>query len=172
MYQTEAEFREERKRRLLYLMLGASVLLSTLICSVIMFFALVPTEGTRLVGRDEEFVVGEVYEEAVPRLDVTELMPAAPNWSEDVIFVMKQSDNTYRAYLALDPVTGCKINWRDASHTFVDSTCSQVEYNVHGRNQTQPASLAGAPQNLVELVVNVEGGDVVVRDRLLRRDIR
>jgi hypothetical protein len=153
-------------------MLGTSVLLSTLICSVILFFALVPEEGTRRVGRDDEYAVGEVHSEAVKRLDVTELLPVAPNWSEDVIYVIKQPDNTYRAYLGLDPATGCKLNWRDSSRTFVDSNCSQIEYSINGRNQTQAASLSSTPQHLIELVVDVEQGNVVVHDRLQRRDIR
>ena len=172
MYQTEAEFREARTRRLLYILLGTSVFISTIICSVILFFALAPAEGTRLVGRDSDYDVGEVYEEAVDRLDVTELMPNAPNWSDDIVFVIKQSDNTYRAYLGLDPVTGCRINWRESQGAFVDSTCSQAQYSVNGRNQTQAASLSASPQHLIELVVDVREGDVYIQDRIKRRDIQ
>lgn len=172
MYQSEAELREERTRRLLYILLGISVLISSIICGAILFFALAPSPSTRLVGNDSDFVAGVVSEKAVQRLEVTDLLQAAPNWSEDIVFVVKQSDNEYRAYLGLDPVTGCKINWRDSSDTFVDSTCSQVEYNIHGRNQTQPVSLSSGPQHMVELGVDVRDGEVYIVDHIVRRDIR
>lgn len=172
MYQTEADVREERTRRWLYLLLGASMLIAVGVCGVILFFTLAPTPGARLVGNDRDFVVGEVRERAVKRLQVTELLPAAPNWSEDIIFVVKQTDKSYRAYLGLDPMTGCKINWREPLDRFIDSNCSQVEYTIHGRNQSQAASLAGEPPHMIELEVDVRDGDVYVVDHIVRRDIR
>lgn len=172
MYQTETQTREARTRRLLYLALGASILILVATCMALMVLMSAPTNVTRPIGRDTEYTVGEVYQEAIERLSITELMPGAPNWSEDIVYVIKQPDASYRAYLGIDPVTGCKINWQAASSRFVDSTCSQTQYSIAGRNESQAATLAGSPQHMVELMVNVEEGRVVIRDQIMRRDIQ
>jgi hypothetical protein len=173
MYQTQAEIREARTKRWLYILFGLSILVLAGTCTVLMVLMSVPTNATRVVGPDSAYAVGEVAEEAVDRLRVTESMPGAPNWSEDIIYVIKQPNNTYRAYLGIDPSTGCKINWRAASRTFVDSTCSQTQYSIQGLNQTQAGTLAGGPAHLIELMVLVdENGQVVVHDQQVRRDIR
>lgn len=173
MYQTQKEAREARTKRWLYVLFGLSLLVLAATCTVLLVFMSAPTNATRAVGRDSAYPVGEVVERAVTRLRVTESMPGAPNWSEDIVYVIKQPDNTYRAYLGLDPTTGCKINWQDDSRTFVDTTCSQARYSVQGLNQTQAGSLAGGPAHLIELLVLVEDdGQVVLHDQQVRRDIR
>ncbi len=172
MYQTQAELREARTKRWLYILFGLSMLVLAGTCTVLLVLMSAPTNATRAIGRDSAYVAGEVVEQAVDRLRVTELMPGAPNWSEDIVYVIKQPDNTYRAYLGLDPTTGCKLNWRADSGTFVDSTCSQTEYSIQGLNQTQAGTLAGGPAHLIELMVLVEDGQVVLHDQQVRRDIR
>lgn len=172
IYETQAERREARTKRWLYVLLGLSMVVLAATCVVLFVLMSVPTKATRTVGRDSAFPVGAVEEKAVDRLRITEMLPNAPKWSEDIVYVIKQPDNTYRAYLGLDPTTGCKLNWRAEAHMFVDSTCSQTEYNTQGMNQTQAGTLAGGPAHLVELLVQNENGNVVVHDQQVRRDIR
>lgn len=173
IYENQGEQRHARTNRLLYIGLGLSMLVLAATCTVLLVLMSAPTNGTRTIGQNSAYAVGDVKERAVKRLSVTELMPGAPNWSEDIVYVVKQPDNTYRAYLGLDPQTGCKINWRASSGTFVDSTCSQTEYSLLGRNQTQAGTAAGGPAHLVELRVVVEDdGDVILHDEIVRRDIR
>jgi hypothetical protein len=172
MYTTEAQLREERVRRLLYVLFSITVVVSIAICSVILFFVLAPEQGQRRLGKESDFVVGEIAQVPVQQLGVTKLLPNAPNWSEDVIFVVKQSDDSYRAYLALDPVTGCKLNWREQANAFVDTTCSQTKYSITGHNESHPTTLTSQPQHMIELPVNVQDDTVYVMDQILRRDRR
>lgn len=174
MYQTEADLREERNRRLAYIAFAISMLISVAICGSILFVVMVPEQGRRLVGNETAFEVGAIEEVAVDRLELTTLLPNKPNWSEDVIFVIKQQDNSYMAFLGLDPLTGCKLNWR--TDAFVDD-CSQTRYSISGRNVNYVSTLSGAVNaqqsaQMMELPVETENGQVYVIDRLLRRDRR
>ncbi|HEX6291006.1 MAG TPA: hypothetical protein VFZ66_17605 [Herpetosiphonaceae bacterium] len=169
MYQTEADLREERTRRLLYLLFAASMLISAVICGLILFSILAPAQGKRLLGEETEFVVGEVAQVPVKRLELSKLMPNSPQWSQDIIFVIRQRDDSYRAFLALDPKTGCKLNWRNEE--FIDD-CSQTTYTVSGRNKSDVTTLASQPQHMIELPVETQGGDVYVLDRVMHRDRR
>jgi hypothetical protein len=171
MYQTESDLREERTRRLMYILFSVSMLISALICATILFFILAPAQGKRLVGGETEFIAGEVAEVPVKRLELSKLLPNAPQWSEDIIFVVKQNDASYRAFLALDPKTGCKLNWRDRDQHFIDN-CSQTTYNASGRNQNGVTTLSSQPQHMIELPVEVESGEVYVLDQMKVRDRR
>lgn len=174
MYHTEAELREERNRRLAYIAFAVSMLVSVLICGAILFVVMVPEQSKRLVGKESAFQVGQIEEVPVKRLELTSLLPNKPNWSEDIIFVIKQPDNSYVAFLGLDPISGCKLNWR--SDAFVDD-CTQTRYTISGRNAAYVSTLSGAenPQQsmqMMELPVETRDGQVYVVDRLLRRDRR
>ena len=174
MYLTEADLREERNRRLAYLAFAVSMLLSVAICGAILFFVMVPKQSERPLGAAAGFAVGEIVEVPVKRLDVTTLLPNKPNWSEDIVFVIKQRDESFLAFLGVDPVTGCKLNWR--SDAFVDD-CSQVRYSISGRNVAYVTTLSGSlngqqAEQMVELPVENRDGQLFVIDRQLRRDRR
>ncbi|PLS80120.1 MAG: hypothetical protein CYG59_09715 [Chloroflexi bacterium] len=169
MYQTEADFREERRRRLLYGFFGVSMFLTVVICAVLLFLVLAPPQGQRRLGSVSQFAVGEVVAVPVKRLELTKVLPKAPNWSEDIIYVVKQPNEGYQAFLSLDPVTGCKLNWNNELQRFVDG-CSQTRYMLSGRNATDATTLVSTPQHMIEMPVEVQGSDVYVMDRMLRRD--
>ena len=169
MYQTDIDVAEERNRRLLYVLFTASLFVSALICATILFFILAPAQGKRLVGQEAEFAAGEVAQVPVKRLELSKLLPNSPQWSEDIIFVVKQRDSSYRAFLALDPSTGCKLNWR--GEQFIDD-CSQTTYSASGRNTNTVTTLASQPQHMIELPVETENGAVYVLDRFMNRDRR
>jgi hypothetical protein len=169
MYQSEADFREERRRRWLYLFFGISMFLTVAICGVLLFLILAPAPGQRRLGSVDQFGVNEVVAVPVKRLELTKVLPKAPNWSEDIIYVVKQPTEGYQAFLSLDPVTGCKLNWNTGSQLFVDG-CSQTRYTLSGRNATDATTLSSTPQHMIEMPVEVQGGDVYVLDRMLRRN--
>lgn len=174
MYQTEADLREERRRRWLYLAFGLSLILTTIVCATIFYLMLAQSQSRRLLGQESSFEVGEVEEVPVEQLDVTKLLPNKPIWSQDIIFVIKQSDNNYQAFLGLDPLSGCKLNWRATN--FVDD-CTQTRYSKTGANVNFVQTLAGplnAQQSaqMIELPVQTEEGNVYVIDSILRRDRR
>jgi hypothetical protein len=168
-YETEGDLRERRNRRLAYTLFTISMLVSSIICGAILFATLAPPEGRRLVGEQSEFVAGDVAQVAVDRLELSQLLPNTPIWSEDIIFMVRMPDNSLRAYLALDPVSGCKLNWRD--DRFYDD-CSGTAYSLTGRNQSQATTLESSPTQMIELPVELEGSQVFILDRRLIRDRR
>lgn len=168
MYYDESSMRQERRRRLLYLVFGVSMTLSIAICGVLVFLVTTPGEKSQLLGSASKFGVGEVVEVPVPRLEFTRMLPNSPNWSETIVYVVKQPNAAYQAFLSLDPVTGCKINWRPESQRFFDD-CSSTAYTVSGHNDTGSATQASTPQNMIEMPVEVKGDQIFVVDRMLRR---
>lgn len=168
MYYNESTLKQERTRRLLYLVFGVSMFLSLAICGVLLFLVTTPREQSRLLGRAGQFAVGEVVAVPVARLEFTKMLPNAPAWSESIVYVVKQPNASYQAFLSVDPVSGCKINWRPAAKRFVDD-CSSTAYTVSGRNDTGTASQSATPQNMIEMPVEVQGDQVFVVDRMLRR---
>ena len=171
MYQTDIDVKEERTRRLLYLFFGVSMFVSVAICGTILFLVLSPQQAARRLGHVNQFAVGEVVAVPVKRLELTSLLPKAPNWSESIVYVVKQPNETYQAFLSLDPVTGCKLNWRSEAQRFVDN-CSSTMYTLSGRNATDATTLSSTPTNMLEMPVEVQGDSVYVQDRLLRRSIQ
>lgn len=171
MYQSDIDFKGERTRRLLYLFFGVSMFVSVAICSVILFLVLSPPNEERLLGRVNQFAVGEVVAVPVRRLELTKLLPKAPSWSESIVYVVKQPNESYQAFLSLDPVTGCKLNWRSETQRFVDN-CSSTMYTLSGRNATDAATLSSRPTHMLEMPVEVQGDGVYVLDRLLRRSVQ
>lgn len=170
VYQTEVDVREEQRRRIAYFFFAISMIVSVAICATIVFMVMTPDQGRRMIGQESDFAIGEVEDVAVKRLDLTELLPTKPNWSEDIIYVIKQPDSSYRAFLGLDPQSGCLVKWHDDTDEFVDDQCSQTIYSATGRNQTQAASLSGQPAHLIEVPVEIQEGDVYILDRRLVRD--
>jgi len=173
-YYTEKDWRDERRRRWLYLFFSACMLTSLAIIGAILFAVLGAGEGRRLLGREAQFEVMNVAEVPVERLELTALLPNRPNWSQDIVFVVKREDNTFRAFLGLDPMSGCKLNWRDDS--FVDD-CTSAKYTINGQNTDNATTLAGPAnanqaQRLIEMPVQIQEGAVYVVDRILRRDQR
>ena len=171
MYQTEADLQEDRRRRLLYALLAVSMFVSVAICGTILYFVLAGRESKRLLGQDATFGVGQVTEVAVKRLEVSMLLPNSPKWSDDIVFVIKQRDNSYQAFLGLDPLSGCKLNWRQPRGQFVDD-CSGVSYTINGADANGVRTLSSTPQRMIELPVKMQGNDVYVLDQILRRDVQ
>jgi hypothetical protein len=171
MYQTEADLREDSRRRVLYLFFGIGLSISAVICGIVLFLVVSPPAGRRHVGRELDFAPGRVAEVPVDRLELTKVLPNTPTWSDNIIFVIRQPDDSFNAFLGFDPVSGCILNWQADSQTFYDA-CSNTRYDIAGGNQTQIASLAATPARMIELPVEIEDGDVFIVDRILRRDRR
>ncbi len=173
-YYGEKDWRDERRRRWLYLFFGACMLTSAVIIGTILLAVLGAGEERRLIGPASEFTVMDVAEVPVERLELTALLPNRPNWSQDIVFVVKREDNTFRAFLGLDPLSGCKLNWR--VDNFVDD-CSSAKYTINGQNTNNASTLAGPAnanqaQRLIEMPVQIQEGEVYVVDAIIRRDQR
>jgi hypothetical protein len=172
MYQTEQDIREERRRRLLYIIFALGMGLAVVICGVVGFLAFLPESSLVRLGPEERFAEAatEPVDVAVKQLSISELIPNRPTLSEDVIFVIRDR-GTLRAFLGTDPSSGCFLSWQADQQLFVDS-CAQHSYGFTGRNTNQVAIGTTRPVNMVELPVRIQDGILFVEDRFLRRDIR
>lgn len=172
MYQTERDIREERTRRLLYILFAISTLVAVVICGVVGFFAFLPETVLVQLGPEQRFAAAatEPVDIAVKQLAISKLIPNRPTLSEDVVFVVNDR-GTLRAFLGTDPSSGCFLSWQEAQQLFVDA-CAQNSYGITGRNTNQIATGTTQPINMVEMPVQNNNGVIFVEDRFLRRDIR
>jgi hypothetical protein len=172
MYQTEYDIREERRRRLLYVIFAAGMGTAALICAILGFLAFLPQPDLVRLGSEERFTTAETMpvHVAVKQLNISELIPNRPTLSQDVIFVVRDR-GTLRAFLGTDPSSGCFLSWQADRQLFVDS-CAQHSYGITGRNTNQIATQTTHPVNMVELPVQIKEGILFVEDRFLRRDVR
>lgn len=172
MYQTERDIREERRRRLLYIVFALGTGLAVAICGVVGFFAFLPQTSLVQLGPEQRFVTAETepVDIAVKQLAISKLIPNRPTLSEDVIFVVRDR-GTLRAFLGTDPSSGCFLSWQEEQQLFVDS-CAQNSYSITGRNTNQMQTGTTLPVNMVELPVQNNDGVIFIEDRFLRRDIR
>ncbi len=172
MYQTEQDFREERRRRFLYVKFAISISVAAVICAVLSYFVFIPESSLVRLGPEERFATAgsTPVDIAVKQLSISELIPNRPTLSEDIIFIV-QDRGAFRAFLGTDPSSGCFLSWQAAEQLFMDS-CAQHSYGFTGRNTNQLATGTTRPVNMVELPVRVENGVLFAEDRFLHRDIR
>lgn len=172
MYETTTDFREERRRRLLYLVFAFGMGAAAIICLVLAYVVFAPSNRLVRLGSESRFVgaADEPVDVPVRQLETSKLIPTRPTLSDDVIFVVRDQ-NGFRAFLGTDPASGCFLSWQTAEQHFVDN-CEQHTYGFTGRNTNQLATGTSRPTNMVELPVQVQDGVLFVEDRILRRDIR
>jgi hypothetical protein len=172
MYQSANDLREERRRRQLYLVFGTAVVIAVAICAVLGFTMLTPGVALVRLGPENRFgsAADRPVDVAVRQLETSKLIPNRPTLSEDVVFVVRQTDG-YRAFLGTDPSSGCFLAWRTEEQVYVDA-CGQHSYGFTGRNTNQLTTTSSRPVNMVELPVVVQDGVLFVEDRILHRDIR
>jgi hypothetical protein len=173
MYETVEDLRDARRRRVLYTIFAIGMGVSAIICAFLTFAVFTP--GARQVRLGAESIFARAGTEpvdiAVRQLETSKLIPNRPTLSEDVIFVVRDQQHGFRAFLGTDPATGCFLSWRKAEKLFIDN-CAQHSYGFTGRNTNQLTVGANLPANMVELPVTVQNGVLFVEDRILRRDIR
>ena len=93
MYQTEQDLREERRRRVLYLIFAISIGVTAVICAVLSYFVFIPESSLVRLGPEERFATAgsTPVDVAVKKLSIFELIPNRPTHSEDIIyFVMNR----------------------------------------------------------------------------------
>lgn len=172
MYQSPRELRDERRRHHLYFFFAFSVVTAAVVCGVLGFLMLTPRTPLVRLGPTSNF--GSAGEQpvdvAVQELDVSRLIPNRPTLSDDVIFVVRDGGE-FRAFLGIDPSSGCFLSWRTAEQLFRDS-CNQHSYGFTGRNTDQLTTTTTKPVNMVELPVTVRADGLFVEDRILHRDLR
>src|SRR5687768_5941412 len=113
MYHSPTELRDERRRRLLYGIFAFALVASALICAGVGLAMLTPDDRMIRLGamRDFASASAEPVDIAVDQLDVSRLIPNRPSLSEDIVFVVRDNAE-YRAFLGIDPPSGCFLSWR------------------------------------------------------------
>lgn len=165
------ELREARRRRILYFVFTLSLVASSVICVVLLFAMGNPPNRPIALGNVDKFTVGEPEDVAVKQLETTKLIPNHSTLSEDVIYVVKQPDGSYRALLGMDPVHGCFLSWKKDQRRYT-GPCTNVSYDVNGVNQDSLAGGGTQPSHMVALPTSIRDNVVYIEDRIERRDIR
>lgn len=165
------DMREARQRRILYFIFTLAMVTSAVICMGLLYAMGTPSPRTVALGRLERFAVGVPVDVPVRRLETSKLIPNSSTLSEDIVYVVKQADASYRALLAIDPTRGCLLNWQAAQRHY-SGTCTTDTYTVNGLNQNQTSANGAHPTNMVELPATVRNDQVYIEDRLLRRDVQ
>ena len=172
MYQSPQELRDERRRQRLYLFFAFAMVTAAVVCGVLGFLILTPRTPLVHLGPTSKFgsAGDQPVDVAVQELEISHLIPNRPALSDDVVFVVRDGAE-FRAFLGIDPSSGCFLSWRAAEQLFRDS-CNQHSYGFTGRNTDQLTTTATRPINMVELPVTVRSDGLFVEDRILRRDLR
>ncbi|GAC1564079.1 MAG: hypothetical protein NVS4B8_04160 [Herpetosiphon sp.] len=165
------ETRETRQRRVMYIIFAVGMLISLAICGWL--FVAVAKQPIHLVrlGPLQTFKVAQPIDVPVKQLETSKLIPSRSNLSEDIIFVVQQTDGSFRAFLGLDPVSGCFMLWHKESREYGGS-CTQTTYDINGINKNDVATGVRRPTNMVEFPTRIENNVLFLEDRILRRDIR
>ncbi len=160
------ELRAARRQRILYFVFALSLLIATVICGAL-FYAMSKGDVRPItLGPASRFAVGQPIDVAVKQLETSKLIPTRSLLSEDVIFVVKQADGRFRAWLGVDPVAGCFLSWQaDQQHY---TGCSAATYDVNGRNTDQLFTPSSQPVNMIELPTEVRDQQVFVLDQIVR----
>lgn len=168
--QFDREERAARRQRLLYIFFGLGMATSVVICAVLLFLVTKPEIKSISLGSVDRFPLGVPIDVAVKRLETSKLIPSSAQLSEDVIYVVKQSDGSFQALLGLDPVAGCFLSWQPEQQRYIG--CTTFTYNPNGINTEQVSTSASRPANMVAFPTEVRDNVLYIKDQILRRDIR
>jgi Rieske Fe-S protein len=121
-------------------------------------------------GRVEQYRVNEPRRLEVEQLNVSSWIRRRGDFSQDVVYVMRDQDEQWRAYLGMDTLTGCFLTWDPDAQLFKainDPLCLGSRYTPDGRYLD--GQFSGEPsQPMALLPVEIRDGNVVVLDQLVR----
>jgi Rieske Fe-S protein len=164
---TEIARQQRRQRRALVLFLAAAILL-VLFCSVAGLRMLAPPPTLIAAGHVEDYTDQYPRRYDVPKLQISSMIPRRDqSISEDVIYVRREGDNGWVALLGVDTLSGCFLYWDAETGLFKDVNCLGSRYTPDGRYLDGLIS-GETPQNMVRLPVEVNDGQVSVRDEIAR----
>jgi Rieske Fe-S protein len=157
---------EQRRQRRALVIFAVAALALLGMCSVIGVRLIAPPADRIPVGLVSDFTGNQPRRFSVPTLQVSSLIQRRErSISEDTIFVRRESDGTWIALLGLDTLSGCFLYWDDQLGLYRDINCLGSRYTPDGRYLDGLIN-GEQPQNMARLPVDVEGGQVFVRDEL------
>lgn len=122
-------------------------------------------------GFTDDYVNNVPQRFAVDKLEVSSWAKQRPEVSEDIIFVMRDQDGVWWAFLGLDMRTGCFLNWNSSEQLFVspgDPKCLSSRYTPDGRYLDSFES-SDPPKPMARLRVEIRDSRVFVVDSLVPR---
>ncbi len=163
-------YSEERKHRFWSALVGLSLILLTLVFCFTAYQIITPEPRELDAGLGESYTDNVPKRFAVEQLAVSEWAERRMNVSEDIVFVMRDSDGTWYALLGVDMRTGCFLHWDEEIAMYAspsDLQCLETYYTPYGQHyDSMPTS--EPPKPMARLRVELREGRVVVLDSLLR----
>jgi Rieske Fe-S protein len=160
--------RQERSQRRALVLLVAAIVVLLGFCAVASVRIIAPPPKLIPAGRVENYIDNQPQRFSVPRLKISQLIPARDTLSsEDVIFVRRAGPSEWVALLGVDTLSGCFLYWDAAAGLYIDSNCLGSRYTPDGRYQGG-LKIGQQPQDMARLPVEVLDGQVFVHDELQR----
>ena len=160
---------QERRQRLLFALFGLALTIA-LVSFCFVGFQIVARSPREIdAGRVSDYVDNVPRRFAVEKLDVSTWSQRRMDVSDDIIFVMREQDGTWRALLGLDMRTGCFLSWDADNQLFVspsDPQCLSTRYTPDGR-YLDGVEISEPPRPMAELRLEIRDGMVVVFDSLV-----
>ncbi|MCG8346904.1 MAG: hypothetical protein MI924_03905 [Chloroflexales bacterium] len=162
--------RQERNQRLALIIFGIALFGVVLFCAMIGWQILAPGPREIAAGAVNTYSVNTPQRFVVPKLAVSAWVRQRRDVSEDVVFVFYDQDGSWRAFLGMDTVTGCFLDWNAAEQLFVasrDPECLGARFTPDGR-YLDGGNPAQQQQQMIQLPVETRTNTVVVFDQLFR----
>ncbi len=160
---------QERQQRLLFALFGLALTIALVVFCFVGFHIVARSPREIDAGRVNEYVDNVPRRFAVEKLDVSTWAQRRMDVSDDIIFVMREQDGTWRALLGLDMRTGCFLSWDRDDQLFVapsDPQCLDTRYTPDGR-YLDGFEISEPPRPMAELRMEIRDGSVIVFDSLV-----
>lgn len=162
-------------QRPMFLAFGVVLLLSAAIFCFVGFQIVARAPREIPAGHASDYRPNVPQRFETEKLEVSSRARQRPALSDDIVFVVRSENDTWRAFLGLDMQTGCFLNWDAPSQLFVaadDPQCLAARYTLDGRYLDGMPMDNITPQPMAQLYVEVRAdGSVVVLDNLVQTSV-
>lgn len=162
--ETERIAKEERTKRIWYVLLASIALLALGIYCFVAYQVIAPEPREIVVGKTTDFVDNVPKQFDVDQLAVSTWSQHRPKVSEDIIFVMHDQDGEWFALLGVDMRTGCFLHWDSEQLMYLspgDLKCLETRYTPDGHYVDSLPSNE-QPKHMARLKVEIREDDTVV----------
>lgn len=165
----EQEARREHQQRLAMVGIGTLLVLALAVFCFVGVQIVTPEQREIDAGLVTEYVDNVPRRFEVEQLSVSLWAERRQDVSDDIIFVMREQDGTWRALLGLDMRTGCFLHWEEATQLFESPSspeCLNARYTPDGRF-LDGLPIGDSPKPMAELKLEIRDDQVVVIDSLV-----
>jgi Rieske Fe-S protein len=157
---------EQRRQRRALLIFALALIVLTGLCAVIGLQVLTRQAAPIPAGNVSDYTDTRPRRFDVPRLRTSALIQRRDqSLSEDVIYVRRAGDGGWIALLGVDTLSGCFLYWDEQLGLYRDVNCLGARYTPDG-HYLDGLKSGEQPQDMARLPVDVQDGQVFVRDEL------